>query len=157
MINLTQQLQNLHVNQNQPIHNPPPPRQHQARRNVHNPPHVHELESNDDESDEGSRGRRRRPRPDDNDRGLQLDVSEFKGNLNPDDFIDWLNAIERVFDYEEYSEEKKCKVAILKFKKYASLWWESIKNEIEREGKVKIRSWTKLKKLLKTRVLARFL
>ncbi|GAV70045.1 hypothetical protein CFOL_v3_13544 [Cephalotus follicularis] len=144
MINLTQQFQNLQVNQNQHIHNPPPPRQHQARRNVQNPPHVHELDSNDDESDEGSSGRGRRPWPDDNDRGLQLDVPEFMGNLNLDDFIDWLNAIERVFDYKEYSEEKKCKVAIQKFKKYASLWWES--NE-------KIRSWTKLKKLKKKRFL----
>lgn len=41
----------------------------------------------------------------------------------------------------------------MKLKKYASLWWENVKAKRERNGKSKIRSWQKLKKLLKERFL----
>ncbi|GAV74177.1 hypothetical protein CFOL_v3_17658 [Cephalotus follicularis] len=105
-------------------------------------------------SDEDPRGRmRRRNKADDNDRGLHLDIPDFDGSLNPDDFVDWMNAIERLFDYKDYTEEKKFKVAILKLKKYARLWWENVRNQRVREGKERIRTWTKLKKLLKKKVL----
>lgn len=57
----------------------------------------------------------------DDDHRLKIDISDFKGSLSLDDFIDWLHAIKRVFEYKGYSNEKKCKVAILKFKDYASL------------------------------------
>lgn len=44
-------------------------------------------------------------------------------------------------------------MAMLKFKDYASLWWENIKKQRSKEGKDKVRSWEKLKKLLKKRFL----
>ena len=89
----------------------------------------------------------------DDDRGLRIEIPEFEGSMSPDDFVDWLHAIERVFEYKGYSDEKKCKLAILKFKDYASLWWENLKKQRERDGKERVRSWEKLKKLMKRRFL----
>ncbi|GKA46944.1 BREVIS RADIX-like domain-containing protein, partial [Tanacetum coccineum] len=78
---------------------------------------------------------------------------EFHGGTNPDNFIECLNDIENIFEVKGYSDEKSYKVVVLKFKKYASLWWENVKAKRERDGKAKIKSWRKLKKLLKERFL----
>lgn len=97
---------------------------------------------------------RRRRKNDNDDRGIKIDMPDFDGSLNPNVFIDWLSEIERVFEFKGYSDEKKCKVAILKFKGYASLWWENVrkkKRERERERKNRVRSWDKLKSMMKKR------
>ena len=132
---------NTNHRRNQP-HPRPPPR-----------PHLEEeMHLSSDSSDTGDHRRRIR-RDEDDDRGLKIDIPEFEGGLNSDDFLDWLSEIERVFEFKGYSDEKKCKIAILKFKDYASLWWENLKKKREREGKERVKSWEKLKKLMKRRFL----
>ena len=116
--------------------------------------HHHEEEfSHTSDSSESSAVVRRRKRNDNDDRGLKIDLPNFDGNLDPNGLIDWLNEIERVFEFKGYSDEKKCKIAILKFKGYASLWWENVRKKREREGKARVRSWDKLKKVMKKRFL----
>ena len=61
--------------------------------------------------------------------------------------------MERFFEAREYSDEKALKVAVLKLKKYASLWYENVKKQRTREGKTRIRTWSKLKKLMTKRFL----
>lgn len=56
------------------------------------------------------------------DREIKVETLEFEGNLNPDDSMNWLYDIGWVFEFHSYSYEKKFRVAILKFKKYASFW-----------------------------------
>ncbi|GKD04838.1 reverse transcriptase domain-containing protein [Tanacetum coccineum] len=68
--------------------------------------------------------------------GVKVDIRDFEGKSHPDDFIDWLYTVERVFDIKNLSDEQKVIVAI-KLKKNAS-----------REGKPKIVSWSKIKKKL---------
>jgi len=34
-----------------------------------------------------------------------------------------LHTVKRIFDYKEALEDKKVKLAALRFRKYASLWW----------------------------------
>ena len=50
-------------------------------------------------------------------------------------------------------DEKKCRIAILKHKRYASLWWENVRKKRDREGKARVRSWDKLKRLMQKRFL----
>lgn len=45
-----------------------------------------------------------------------MEVPEFEGSLNLDDFIDWLHVVERVFKFKSCSDEKRCKVDVLEFK-----------------------------------------
>jgi len=73
--------------------------------------------------------RDRRPplQPMDDLRDMKFDPPEFEGNLNPDLFIEWTQSLERFFEVKEYSDEKAFKVAVLKLKKYASLWYENLK------------------------------
>ena len=49
-----------------------------------------------------------------------MELPEFHGSLNPNEFIGWLNALERVFDYYEVSDEKKVKLVSIRLKGQAS-------------------------------------
>ncbi|XP_074315530.1 uncharacterized protein LOC141651729 [Silene latifolia] len=89
------------------------------------------------------------------DKDVKVDIPEFHGSLNPKDLLDWLRSVERIFEYKDYNDRKSFKIAILKFKEYASLWYEIIKNQRIRDGKEPIRSWLKLKKKLKEKFIAK--
>jgi hypothetical protein len=52
--------------------------------------------------------------------------------MKPNEFIDWLQTMERIFNFKKFLEYKKVKLVALKLKKYASLWWE---NQRAREAK----------------------
>lgn len=49
--------------------------------------------------------------------------------------------------------DRKVKLIAIKLKKYASLWWENLKRQREREGRRKIVTWEKMKKELKRKFL----
>ncbi|KAI4387322.1 hypothetical protein MLD38_005163 [Melastoma candidum] len=85
---------------------------------------------------------------------MSIQIPEFEGNLDPEEFIDWMHTVEHIFDYEEVPEEKKVKMAALKLKKYASLWWEENTNhQRRREGRDQIRTWSKMKRAMTKRFL----
>ncbi|GJU80002.1 retrovirus-related pol polyprotein from transposon 17.6 [Tanacetum coccineum] len=82
--------------------------------------------------------------------------SDYRSGYNSDNFgQSSLHGKRRVWDdlRDVKAEPLDYKVVVLKFKKYASLWWENVKAKRERGGKAKIKSWRKLKKLLKQRFL----
>ena len=62
----------------------------------------------------------------------------FRGNSSPEEYLEWIQKVEKVLEWYEYSEERKCKVAALEFTDYALfLWWENLK--IKGEGMEKRR------------------
>lgn len=80
------------------------------------------------------------------DLGMKVDIPVFEGKPHPDEFIDWLHTVERVFDIKILNDEQKVKLVAIKLKKNASIWWEHVKKQRVREGKPKILSWYKMKK-----------
>lgn len=155
MVNMSKDIANLSQTKPTFKETPQPPprdgRPHYHQRTIlRTPLYMENLGDSNDSSSESEVPRRRKF---DDDRGLKVDLPEFNGSLDPNGFIDWLHEIERVFEFKGYNAEKKCKVAILKFKEYASLWWENTRKKREREGKARIRSWEKLRRVLKKRFL----
>ena len=72
---------------------------------------------------ESSRGTRRTPRrPREAHFDFKVDIPEFVGKLDPDEFLDWLQTVERVFDFKDIPDEKKVKLIALKLRRYASTW-----------------------------------
>lgn len=67
--------------------------------------------------------------------GLKLDLQEFNGDSDPEDFLEWIRQIEKVFDYKGYNDHKRYKIATMKLIKYASLWLEGFKAQRRRDGK----------------------
>ncbi|KAI4370510.1 hypothetical protein MLD38_018860 [Melastoma candidum] len=84
---------------------------------------------------------------------MSVQILEFEGNLDPEEFMDWMHTIERIFDYKEVPEERKVKLAALNLKKYARLWWENTNQQRRREGRDKIRTWSKMKRFMTKRYL----
>ncbi|XP_057747483.1 uncharacterized protein LOC130966679 [Arachis stenosperma] len=87
------------------------------------------------------------------DLGIKIDVFEFEGRLQPDDFIDWLCTVERVFELKDIPNDKCMKLIAIKLKKHASVWWENLKRQREREGRRKIKTWDKMCRELKRKFL----
>ena len=71
---------------------------------------------------------------------FRVEIPEFEGQLNFDDFLNWLNTVEKVFEYKEVPDDKKIKLVALKLHKYALVWWSNVKAKRDRKGKGKIRS-----------------
>jgi len=84
---------------------------------------------------------------------IKVDIPDFEGNLQPDDFLDWLQIVECLFKYTEVSEEQKVKIVAVKLKKHASIWWENLKRKRKREGKSKIKTWDKMREKLTRKYL----
>nr|GEZ09421.1 hypothetical protein [Tanacetum cinerariifolium] len=54
------------------------------------------------------------------------------GKVHPDDFIDWLSMVERVFDVRDISDKLKVKLVAIKLRQHASLWWAQVINEFDK-------------------------
>ncbi|KAH9653391.1 Endonuclease [Citrus sinensis] len=81
--------------------------------------------------------------------GLRIDIPEFQGSGRPEELLDWINAIEEVFEYKEVPENKLVSLAATRFRGRAAAWWQQTKLTRIRQGKKKIDSWEKFKKHLR--------
>ena len=98
-----------------------------------------QIEDDSDSSDTSSAGNHQPRRPIVRNNDIKVDIPDFEGKLQPDEFVEWLQTVERVFEYKEVPEDQKVKIVAIKLKKHASMWWENLKRKHEREGKSKIR------------------
>ena len=57
---------------------------------------------------------------------LKVDIPYFNGNLNIEDFTDWLVNIDKVFYYMEILEEKQVRLVACRLKGGVSTWWERL-------------------------------
>lgn len=105
-----------------------------------------EVDDSDSDSSPSRSSRSQRRQLQMND--IKVDILDFEGKLQPNEFVDWLQTVERVFEYKEVLEEQKVKTVAVKLKKHASVWWESLKRKREREGKRKIKTWDKMRQKL---------
>nr|GEW25454.1 RNA-directed DNA polymerase [Tanacetum cinerariifolium] len=70
--------------------------------------------------------------------GLKIEIPEFIGKVHPDDFIDWLRTVERVFDVWDIPNKRKVKLVAIKLRQHASLWWDHVNKRRRIEGKSKV-------------------
>ena len=89
----------------------------------------------------------RRPYPNLND--IKVNIPEFEERLDPDEFLEWQQDMERMFEYREILEDNKVKIVALKLRKCASLWRTNLLTKRARKGKGKIRTLEKMKSKLK--------
>lgn len=84
---------------------------------------------------------------------MKVDIIEFEGKLDPNEFLEELRNIERVFNCQQILEDKKVKVVALKLLKYVSTWWFNKCTKHEKQCREKVRSWEKMRKPLKEKFL----
>ncbi|GJS56056.1 putative reverse transcriptase domain-containing protein [Tanacetum coccineum] len=59
---------------------------------------------------------------DDEDQNPFFEYSKFKGRVQPDESVDWLHTVERVFNFKEVSDERKVKLVALKHDCFLKLY-----------------------------------
>ncbi|GKV29618.1 hypothetical protein SLEP1_g38525 [Rubroshorea leprosula] len=125
---------------------------HESEEDTDDENPFHHLRDNESSSSTEKVRRRRRPQqnaaPKSTDLGIKIDIPNFEGRLQPDEFIDWLHTVERVFELKDIPDDKRVKLVAIKLKKHASIWWENLKRSREREGRNKIRTWEKMRQEL---------
>ena len=83
---------------------------------------------------------------------VQVQISEFDGWMELEEFVDWLDNIESYFDWKEVPE-RKVKFFEAKLRGTATFWWKHYQHDREMRGKGKIRNWSKMKDKLKAQFL----
>ncbi|GJV32643.1 putative reverse transcriptase domain-containing protein [Tanacetum coccineum] len=74
---------------------------------------------------------------------MRVNIPDFAGDtLSPEGFIDWLVAVEEVFEFKEVPENKRVSLIATKLHGRASAWWQRLKL-------TRIMSWQKIKKCMR--------
>ena len=84
---------------------------------------------------------------------IKIDVSNYVDSLKLEELIDWLNEMGNFVEWKPMTEEKKMKFACMKLKGHAMIWWDHLQKEQVRNGKEKLRTWTKMEKRLREKFL----
>ena len=70
----------------------------------------------------------------------KMDISIYEGNLDAEELLDWIRALDTYFDYEYVEEYKKVKHVVTRLKGHATLWWDELQGDRCCKSKQKIRS-----------------
>ena len=82
---------------------------------------------------------------------LKFQMPKFKGEENPDAYMDWELKVEKIFRIHNFSEEKKVAMASLEFEDYANIWWEDVQDLRAKENKPQVASWEEMKEVMYAR------
>jgi hypothetical protein len=83
----------------------------------------------------------------------RIEVPMYEGNLEVEEFLDWVHGMDKYFDYEYVEEEKMVKHVVTILKGDAALWWDELQAEHMRNGKKKIKNWDRMVAKLKSKVI----
>ena len=59
---------------------------------------------------------------------VQLEISNFSGDLHPKAFVDWLNSLDDYFAWYIINDAQKIAFTKVKLKGPARIWWQSIES-----------------------------
>lgn len=83
----------------------------------------------------------------------RMDIPVFNGQMNIDQILDWLSETERFFKCMKVPEFRRVKMVVNKLKGTALEWWNQMDMLRRREHKCPIRSWVKMKAIIRQRFL----
>ena len=81
------------------------------------------------------------------------DVPFYSGSLNPEELIDWINAMNKHFDFVEVKEDKQVRFAVTRLRGHASLWWDGVQEERTLKNKARINRWSRMTAKLSSKFL----
>jgi hypothetical protein len=84
-----------------------------------------------------------------------MDIPVYEGNLDVEELLDWIRALDKYFDYEDVEEDKKVKHVVTRLKGHATLWWDELRADRRYKGKQKIKSWDRMVAKMKAKFIPR--
>jgi hypothetical protein len=85
----------------------------------------------------------------------KMDIPVYEGNLDAEELLDWIRALDTYFDYEDVEEDKKVKHVVTRLKGHATLWWDELQGDRRCQGKQKIKSWDRMIANMKVKFIPR--
>jgi hypothetical protein len=85
----------------------------------------------------------------------KMDIPVYEGNLDPEELLDWIRALDTYFDYEDVKEHKKVRHGVTRLKGHATLWWDDLQAYRRCKGKQKIKSWDRMITKMKVKFIPR--
>ena len=85
----------------------------------------------------------------------KIDIPVYEGNLDAEELLDWIRALDTYFDYEDVEEDKKVKHVVTRLKGHATLWWDELQADRRCKGKQKIKSWDRMIEKMKVKFIPR--
>jgi hypothetical protein len=70
----------------------------------------------------------------------RIEVPMYEGNLEVEELLDWVCAMDKYFDYEDIEEDNMVKHVVTRLKGHAALWWDELQAECRSNGKQKIKT-----------------
>ncbi|PKI48913.1 hypothetical protein CRG98_030689 [Punica granatum] len=67
--------------------------------------------------------------------GIRIDIPEFQGGLQPEEFLDWPATVEEVLEFNGVPETKRVQLVAIRLHGRASTWWQQRALIIERQQK----------------------
>jgi hypothetical protein len=71
----------------------------------------------------------------------KMDILAYEGNLDAEELLEWIRALDIYFNYEDIEEEKKVRHVVTRLKGHATLWWHEHQLDRRCKGKQKIKRW----------------
>jgi hypothetical protein len=56
----------------------------------------------------------------------KMDILVYEGNLDVEEILDWIRALDKYFDNEDVEEDNKFKHIVTGLKGHATLWWDEL-------------------------------
>jgi hypothetical protein len=83
----------------------------------------------------------------------KIEIPMYEGNLDVEELLDWIRAMEKYFDYEEVDDEKRVKHVVTRLKGHTTLWWDELQADRRSKGKQKIKNWDRMVAKLKDKFI----
>jgi hypothetical protein len=85
----------------------------------------------------------------------KMDIPVYERNLDAEELLDWIRALDTYFDYEDIEEDKKVRHDVTKLKGHVALWWDELQADRHCKGKQKIKSWDRMIAKMKAKFIPR--
>jgi hypothetical protein len=83
----------------------------------------------------------------------KMDILVYEGNLDVEELLDWIRALDTYFDDEDVEEDKKVEHAVTRLKGHEALWWDELQADRRCKGKQKIKSWDRMVAKMKAKFI----
>jgi len=69
-----------------------------------------------------------------------MEVPLYGGNLNVEKLFDYINTLNKYFDYEDVEHDQKVKYVVTRLRGHTILWWDEFQEDQRRNDKKNIKS-----------------
>jgi hypothetical protein len=84
---------------------------------------------------------------------FEPNIPEFHRKFQPEEFLDWVLTVEEVFEFNGVPDERRVSLVVHTFQEKVAAWWQQLKQNRVRKGKLKINSWAYLLKKMRAAFL----